>query len=116
MTFPLYILHLLPPAIHHTIVCLSLNHFINSLPIGTDREVAVTNRSKVYHHRGAALRALSQHIAQDRTRCGDLTIASVMMFLCLEVRFAYFRDGGWGLANGRVVVAKSLAFRLAVAR
>jgi hypothetical protein len=85
ITFPLHTLHLLPPAIHHTIVCLSLNHFINSLPSGTDREIALTNRSKVYHHRGAALRALGQYIAQDKTRCGDLTIVSILMFLCLEV-------------------------------
>jgi hypothetical protein len=90
ITFPLHTLHLLPPAIHHTIVCLSLNHFINSLPSGTDREIALTNRSKAYHHCGAALRALGKYIAQDKTRCGDFTIASILMFLCLEVSLPDF--------------------------
>ena len=59
--FPQQALHLLTPAIHHTLVCLSLNHFIHTSPLGTDRAVLAPNRWKVYHHRGAALRALGQN-------------------------------------------------------
>jgi hypothetical protein len=84
-SFPLHALHLLPPAIHHTIVCLSLNHFIHSLPSGTDGEIAVTNRSKLYHHRGAALRSLSHVLAREKTGCGDMSIASVLVFMCMDV-------------------------------
>ncbi|RYF31730.1 MAG: hypothetical protein EOO38_31445, partial [Cytophagaceae bacterium] len=57
--FPLRALHILPPAIHHTLVCLSLNHYVHSLPIGADKSAALQNRAKVYHHRGAAIQALS---------------------------------------------------------
>ncbi|CAN9177468.1 unnamed protein product [Alternaria alternata] len=82
--FPQQALHLLTPAIHHTLVCLSLNHFIHTSPLGTDRAVLAPNRWKVYHHRGAALRALGQHIGQDKTRCSDMTITTILMFMCLE--------------------------------
>lgn len=83
--FPQQALHLLTPAIHHTLVCLSLNHFIHTSPLGTDRAVLAPNRWKVYHHRGAALHALGQHIGQDKTRCSDMTITTILMFMCLEV-------------------------------
>jgi hypothetical protein len=84
--FPLSALHILPPTIHHTLVCLSLNHFVHSLPSGADQGVVVTSRSKVYHHRGAAIRALSHYVGKDKTRCSDFTIASILMFMSMEVR------------------------------
>ncbi|KAH7366665.1 fungal-specific transcription factor domain-containing protein [Pyrenochaeta sp. MPI-SDFR-AT-0127] len=90
--FPLHALHLLPPAVHHTLVCLALNHFIHRLPNGADRAVVVTNRSKVYHHRGAAIRALSHYVGKDKTRCSDLTIASIVMFMSMELQNPAFAD------------------------
>lgn len=83
--FPLHALHLLPPTVHHTLVCLAVNHFIHSLPVGTDKRVVVSNKAKVYHHRGAAIRALSHYVGQDKTQCSDSTIASVLMFMSVEV-------------------------------
>lgn len=85
VTFPLNALHVLPPAIHHTLVCLAVNHYIHTLPVGADKSVAIENRSKIYHHRGAAIRALSQYVGKDKTRCNDLTIASILMFMSMEV-------------------------------
>jgi hypothetical protein len=85
INFPLATLHVLPPAVHHTLVCLSLNHFNHSLPIGTERSVTVVNRSKIYHHRGAAIRALSEYVGKDKTRCSDLSIASILLFMSAEV-------------------------------
>jgi hypothetical protein len=90
--FPLSALHVLPEAIHHTLVCLSVNHFVHSLPAGADKSVAVANRSKVYQHRGAAIRALSQYVAKDKTRCSDMSIASILMFMSMEVRHANMYD------------------------
>ncbi|KAI5374515.1 hypothetical protein J4E82_006749 [Alternaria postmessia] len=90
--FPQQALHLLTPAIHHTLVCLSLNHFIHTSPLGIDRAVLAPNRWKVYHHRGAALRALGQHIGQDKTRCSDMTITTILMFMCLELQNPSFAD------------------------
>jgi hypothetical protein len=87
--FPLAVLHLLPPTVHHIMVCLTVNHFIHSLPPGTDKAVTIVNRSKVYQHRGAAIRALSEYIGKDKTRCSDLSIASIMMFMSLEVKHMY---------------------------
>lgn len=88
--FPLHALHLLPPTIHHILVCLTLNHFINSLPDGSSREIASVQQAKVYRHRGAAIRSLSHYVGQDHTKCLDLTIASVLMFLTVEVSNATF--------------------------
>jgi hypothetical protein len=85
MNFPLAALHLLPPAAHHSMVCLSVNHFIHSLPEGADKGVILANRSKVYQHRGAAIRALSEYVGKNKTRYNDYSISSIMMFLSAEV-------------------------------
>jgi hypothetical protein len=85
MSFPMAALNLLPPAVHHTLVCLSVNHYIHSLPAGTDKSIAAGNRSKIYQHRGAAIRALSQYVGKDRTRCNDLSISSILVFMSMEV-------------------------------
>lgn len=85
MIFPVSALHLLPPAVHHSLVSLSLNHFIHSLPVGTGKSVAAGSWQKMYHHRGAAIRELNYRISKDKTRCSDGTITSVLMFLCNEV-------------------------------
>ncbi|KAH7091343.1 fungal-specific transcription factor domain-containing protein [Paraphoma chrysanthemicola] len=84
--FPLRALHILPPAIHHTLVCLALNHYVHTLPIGADKSTAIENRSKVYRHRGAAIQALSHYVGKDKTRCNDLTIASILMFMSMELQ------------------------------
>lgn len=83
--FPVHTLHILPPAAHHSLVCMALNHYVHRLPSGADRSVAVSNRSKMYHHRGAAIRSLSHYVGKDSTRCSDLTIASILMFMSVEV-------------------------------
>jgi hypothetical protein len=85
--FPMAALNLLPPAVHHTLVCLSINHYIHSLPVGADKSIATGNRSKIYQHRGAAIRALSQYVAKDQTRCNDLSISSILVFMSMEVRY-----------------------------
>ena len=70
---------------HHTLVCLALNHYIHTLPVGADKSVAVSNRSKVYQHRGAAIKSLSHYVGKDKTMCSDMSIASIMMFMSMEV-------------------------------
>ncbi|KAF2134984.1 hypothetical protein P153DRAFT_372221 [Dothidotthia symphoricarpi CBS 119687] len=82
---PLQILHLLPPAVHHTFVCLALNHFTLSVPSGTDSVVATNNKLKVYRHRGHAIRALNELISSDKTRCSDMAIVSILTFLSMEL-------------------------------
>lgn len=81
---------MVPPATHHTFVCLSLNHYIHRLPSGGDQAVVVASRSKVYHHRGAAIRALSHSIGQINTQRSDLTIASILAFMSMEVSPAFW--------------------------
>lgn len=83
--FPLAALHILPPAMHHILVCLALNHYIHTLPSSANKSTAVINRSKVYYHRGVAIRALSEYVGRDKTRCSDFTIASILMFMSMEV-------------------------------
>ena len=70
---------------HHTLVCLGLNHFIHSLPAGSNRELVASNRSKIYKYRGLAIRALSDNVAKETTRSSDLTISSILMFMAMEV-------------------------------
>jgi hypothetical protein len=85
IAFPIHVLHLLPPAIHHTLVCVSLNHFSQSLPAGADKSIAVANRFKSFQHRGAAIRNLSRYVGTDKTQCSDTTIMSILLFLTMEV-------------------------------
>ena len=86
IAFPMHVLHLLPPAIHHILVCLSLNHYLQSLPASADRSIVAVNRSKSYKHRGAAIRYLSRYVGTDKTQCNDMTIMSILLFLTMEVR------------------------------
>lgn len=83
--FPMWALHVLPPAMHHTLVCLGLNHFIHSLPAGSSRAIIANNRSKIYEYRGRAIRALSEYVAKEKTRSSDMTISSILMFMAMEV-------------------------------
>lgn len=110
--FPLEVLYLLPPAIHHTLVCLSLNHFIHSLPVGSDKSVAVVNRSKVYQHRGAAIRALSQYVSKNKTQSSDLTITSILMFMSMEVR--YTDPSFWMMVSNATNSCKTQPWRIGV--
>ncbi|KAL6710639.1 hypothetical protein ACN47E_008687 [Coniothyrium glycines] len=92
LMFPVQVLHVLPPTVHHILVCLTLNHFLHSLPEGSSRKIASVKRAKVYQHRGAAIRALSHYVGQDTTRCNDMTIASVLMFLSVELQNPAYAD------------------------
>jgi hypothetical protein len=83
--FPVWALHVLPPAMHYTTVCLSLNHYINSLPPGSDRAIIASKRMKIYKYRGLAIQALNESIACAETRSSDLTINSILMFMATEV-------------------------------
>ncbi|KAF2846081.1 hypothetical protein T440DRAFT_247554 [Plenodomus tracheiphilus IPT5] len=107
ITFPLQALHVLPPTVHHTLVCMSVNHFIHSLPAGADQQMQRSNTLKIYHHRGAAIRSLSHYIGQDSTRCNDTTISSILMFMSVELQSPLQSD--WrthAVAMQRVVVLR----------
>ncbi|KAI4700521.1 hypothetical protein J4E81_003482 [Alternaria sp. BMP 2799] len=43
------------------------------------------NRLKIYHYRGLAIRALNENVARKETRSSDQTIASILMFMAMEV-------------------------------
>jgi hypothetical protein len=78
---------MLPPAMHHTIVCVALNHFVLTLPNSADQQTAAIIRAKVFQHRGAAIKALSGYVANEKTRFSDLTLACILMFMAMEVSF-----------------------------
>ncbi|KAH7409786.1 fungal-specific transcription factor domain-containing protein [Phaeosphaeria sp. MPI-PUGE-AT-0046c] len=86
MKFPLGALYILPPAVHHTLVCLSVNHYIHSLPSGADKSVVSANRSKIIQHRGNAISALSKYVSKDKTRSSDLSISSILVFMSMELQ------------------------------
>ncbi|KAF7681056.1 hypothetical protein GT037_000032 [Alternaria burnsii] len=91
--FPVWALHVLPPAAHYTTICLSLNHYMHSLPPGSSRVVVGQQRLKIYNYRGLAIRALNESIAGKETRSSDLTITSILMFMAMEVHDS--RNGDW---------------------
>ncbi|OAG16175.1 hypothetical protein CC77DRAFT_390393 [Alternaria alternata] len=91
--FPVWALHVLPPAVHYTTVCLSINHYMHSLPPGSSGMVIGEKRLKIYNYRGLAIRALNESIARKETRSSDLTITSILMFMAMEVHDS--KDGDW---------------------
>lgn len=84
--FPLGALHFLPVSIQHSLACFALCHRIHQLPRETERLAITEKWSRVYYHRGVAIRELSEKISQDESRCNDATISSVVMFLCMELQ------------------------------
>ncbi|PVI05383.1 hypothetical protein DM02DRAFT_516773 [Periconia macrospinosa] len=82
--FPVAALHLLPPEIHHTVVCLSLAHYTFSLPPAESRVMAATSTTKILHHRGAALREISHRLTTQKPT--DTTMVSVCMLMCCELQ------------------------------
>jgi len=70
---------------HYTTVCLSLNYHSTSLPLGKDRAIVADNCLKIYYYRGLAIRALNENVARKETRSSDQTIASILMFMAMEV-------------------------------
>jgi len=70
---------------HYTTVCLSLNYYLTSSPPGKDRTILADNRLRIYHYRGLAIRALNENVARKETRSSDQTIASILMFMAMEV-------------------------------
>jgi hypothetical protein len=78
-------LHLMPRSVHHTLVCLALNHFVYSLPFTATKRNAASSWDKIFQHRGAAIRELTHSIGKPKTQCSDSTITSVLMFLAAEV-------------------------------
>lgn len=83
--FPVWTLHVLPPAMHYTVVCLSMNHYINSLPPGLDRSIIVSKRMRINKYRGLAIQALDENIACAKTHNNNLTISSILMFMAVGV-------------------------------
>ncbi|THC98084.1 hypothetical protein EYZ11_002436 [Aspergillus tanneri] len=73
-------------SVRHTICYLTLGHRIQQLAWQLDEAALVEERSRLYHHRGEAMRALSEDISNDRSQCTDTTILSVLMFLFADVR------------------------------
>ncbi|CAI6308939.1 unnamed protein product [Periconia digitata] len=83
--FPVAALHLLPPAVHHTVVCLTLSHYTFSLPPAESRAVAATSTTKILHHRGSALREISRRLTTQKSPA-DSTVVSVCMLMCCELQ------------------------------
>ncbi|KAF2729586.1 hypothetical protein EJ04DRAFT_502111 [Polyplosphaeria fusca] len=84
--FPLKALPLLPPSIRHTMVCLSLSYRLHTLPPAAIQGYATVSWSRIFHHRGLAIRSLSEEIGTEGTRTSDKTIAAVLVFMCFELQ------------------------------
>ncbi|KAF1953429.1 hypothetical protein CC80DRAFT_477989 [Byssothecium circinans] len=85
MLFPVAALHLLPPAVHHNLVVLTLCHFVYSLPPEQGKALAAQHAPKILHHRGATIREISNRL-QGKMKTNDSTIVSIMMLMCCELQ------------------------------
>ncbi|KAA8641475.1 Zn(II)2Cys6 transcription factor [Aspergillus tanneri] len=61
-------------SVRHTICYLTLGHRIQQLAWQLDEAALVEERSRLYHHRGEAMRALSEDISNDRSQCATQLI------------------------------------------
>lgn len=85
---PLEILHHFPAAICHSLVLLALGHRLHRMmPRGADPNTLIEMRSKLYYHRGVAIRALSEDLADERIRNSEMTICSILEFLIIDMSY-----------------------------
>jgi len=75
----------IPPLSIHSIVCLALGYRIHNAPRDLDSRTVRHLWSRLYHHRGAAIRILNTDIAGKNTRASDNTISGLVTFLVQEV-------------------------------
>ncbi|KAK0719405.1 C6 zinc finger domain-containing protein [Lasiosphaeris hirsuta] len=79
---PIASLHLMPASIIHALVSIAISHRLFQVPRDTSRCTSLSGaRSRLYHHRGIAIRLLNELVGSDETRSGDVTIASVFTLL-----------------------------------
>ncbi|KAF2004178.1 hypothetical protein P154DRAFT_617399 [Amniculicola lignicola CBS 123094] len=84
--FPVQLLHLMPPSIHHSVVCYILGYRIHHT-LGDANQVMVRDQySRMYHHRGRAIRSLTEELNEEKSRMSDATLASIVLFLCSELQ------------------------------
>jgi hypothetical protein len=62
-----------------------MTHRVRQLEGATDRAIVVKAWSRVYHHRGLAIRNLSESIGRESTRSSDTTITAIFCLCCAEV-------------------------------
>ncbi|KAH8648537.1 fungal-specific transcription factor domain-containing protein [Xylariales sp. PMI_506] len=88
------IIHLLPSSVRHNLTCAALGYRIHKLPEGASSGPGVSKAwSKLYHHRGESLRALSEEVAGEITCNADGTIVGILTLLQIELR--HFPTGDW---------------------
>ncbi|KAK3353728.1 fungal-specific transcription factor domain-containing protein [Lasiosphaeria hispida] len=79
---PIPSLHLIPASIVHALVSVAISHRLFQIPRGASQSKALSGaRSRLYHHRGIAIRLLNELVGSEQTRSGDVTIASVYALL-----------------------------------
>ncbi|KAI9044813.1 Zn(II)2Cys6 transcription factor [Aspergillus affinis] len=84
--FPTVALHQMPLSVCHTIAYFVLGQRLQRCGSSEADEFLTRERSRLYHHRGEAMRCLGEDIANATTQCNDATILSVLMFLFADVR------------------------------
>lgn len=83
---PLEYLSLISPTIHHALTCAALNHFVLSALDEIDQAFITDVRTKVFRHRGAAIKALSDEISNVKPANSESTISSIFSFMTMEIQ------------------------------
>lgn len=86
VAIPLELLNSIAPTIHHALTCAALNHFVLSAQNEIDQVFITDVRAKVFQHRGAAIKALSDEISNAIPSNRHSTISSIFSFMTMEVR------------------------------
>ncbi|KAH8879813.1 hypothetical protein GQ53DRAFT_853224 [Thozetella sp. PMI_491] len=76
----------LNPSQRHTLVTVAINHRILKLLDDTGRPTVPELASRLHHHRGLAIRALNHEIEAEEGKCGDSTIASILLLMFADVQ------------------------------
>ncbi|KAM0808354.1 putative Fungal-specific transcription factor domain-containing protein [Seiridium cardinale] len=88
---PFDALHGAHPAVRHTLTSCALEWRIHQVPTlgwgGNGAEQDIKHmKTKIFHHRDIAIRALSDAVADEKRQTTDVTIISVLLFLLIDIR------------------------------
>lgn len=75
----------LPPSIQDTLVFMAIGHRISQLPGVTDRSALSALKTRMYDHRGKAIRAIHKVLDNESLRNTDYALSIVLMLLFGEV-------------------------------
>ncbi|KAF3760870.1 C6 zinc finger domain protein [Cryphonectria parasitica EP155] len=117
---PMDTIRLLPTPIVETVVFMAIGYRISQFPEAADRSETAVLRTRMYHHRGRAVKTISLALSNDKLRDTDYALAIVLMLLfgesrqCASSTWAHHFEGACkmiALRGGLLTFADNLSLR-----